>query len=90
MGKPSEEELKIALEEAARMREQNDDPLFVAKSLLNFNYRIKYLEDVLRAAELYSRSGMGSTEHLKLVSAIKTYRALDQRTAGTENKAILL
>lgn len=90
MGKPTDEELKIALEEAARMREKGDDPNFIAKALLNFNYRIKYLEDILQAAELYSRSGMGSTEHLKLVSAIKTYRALDQRTAGEQGRAMYL
>lgn len=84
MGKPTEEELQIALTEAARMREQNEDPQFLAKTLLNLNYRIKYLEDVLRAAELYTHSGMGSTEHLKLVSAIKTYHALEQRTAGVD------
>ena len=84
MGKPTDEEMEIALAEAARMREQGEDPHFLAKTLLNLNYRIKYLEDVMRAAELYTHSGMGSTEHLKLVSAIKTYHALDQRTAGMD------
>lgn len=84
MGKPTDEELQIALTEAARMREQGEDPHYIAKALLNLNYRIKYLEDVMRAAELYTHSGMGSTEHLKLVSAIKTYHALEQRSAGMD------
>ena len=90
MGKPTEEELKIALEEAARMRESGEDPCFIAKSLLNHNYRLKHLEDVLHAAELYTRSGMGTTEHTKLVSAIKTCRDLERQSAGTESNNYIL
>ena len=89
MGKPTQEELQIALAEAARMREQSEDPHFIAKALLNLNYRIKYLEDIMRAAELYTHSGMGSSEHLKLVSA-KTYHALDQRTAGSVEEKLII
>lgn len=90
MGKPTEQELQIALTEAARMRESGEDPHYVAKALLNHNYRLKYLEDVLRAAEIYTRSGLGSTAHLKLVSAIKTCRALDQQSAGIEDRNFAL
>ena len=35
MGKPTTEELPQALEQAAQMREHDDDPHFIAKSLLN-------------------------------------------------------
>jgi hypothetical protein len=46
MGKPTDDELKQALEEVSRMREEGDDPRFVAKSLLNIYYRFKLLEKV--------------------------------------------
>lgn len=85
MGKPTEEELHIALNAAARMREHNEDPEFLAKSLLNLNYRCKHLETVLKAAELYLHSGMSTTEHQKLVRAIKTYHEQDDRSAGHDS-----
>ena len=82
MGKPTDEELDIALKKAARMREHNDDPYYVAKALLNLNYRFKLLENVERCAELYLRSGHGTKEHTDLLKAIEKYTALDARTGG--------
>jgi len=38
MGMPTEEELREALSEEARMREQGEDPHHIAKALLNFDY----------------------------------------------------
>ena len=70
MGVPSKEELDAALSEAARMREQGEDPQHIAKALLNHNYRIDTLEKVLHAADLYLHSGQASQEHSKLVRAI--------------------
>jgi len=86
MGKPSEEELKKALAEASRMREQGDDPHFVAKALLNLHYRSKYLEKVLHAAEHYLHSGQAVHEHSLLVKAIDEYRAIEKRTAGEDDE----
>lgn len=71
MGVPTKEELDIALNEAARMREQGDDPYHLGKALLNHNYRIELLEKVLQAAELYLHSGQGSHEHSQLLRAIE-------------------
>lgn len=71
MGVPSKEELDTALQEAARMREQGEDPCYLAKTLLNHNYRIETLEKVLYAAELYLHSGHASHEHSQLVRAIE-------------------
>jgi DNA repair protein RadC len=71
MGVPTKEELDIALNEAARMREQGDDPCHLGKVLLNHNYRIELLEKVLQAAELYLHSGQGSHEHSQLLRAIE-------------------
>ena len=52
MAKPTPEELKTALQHAVQMREQGEDIYFMAKSLLNLNYRIKYLEEVMDKAKL--------------------------------------
>jgi hypothetical protein len=71
MGVPTKEELETALNEAARMREQGEDPCHLGKVLLNHNYRIEMLEKVLQAAELYLHSGQGSHEHSQLLRAIE-------------------
>ena len=89
MGTPTKEELEIALTEAARMREHGEDPQFLAKTLLNLNYRFKCLEQVLRSVELYLHSGQSATEHTRLVRAIAKYHALDHRSSGEDEDAIL-
>ena len=71
MGKPTTEELETALKYAARLREQGEDEYYIGKSLLNLNYRIKYLEFVLNKASLYLHSGEGAVEHAELVKAIE-------------------
>lgn len=72
MGVPTEQELKQALGEAARLREQGEDPHYLAKTLLNHHYRIEKLEKVLHAAEVYLHSGHGGHEHSLLLRAIET------------------
>jgi len=42
MGKPSPK-LETALTHAAHLREQGEDLFYIGKCLLNFNYRMKYL-----------------------------------------------
>ena len=81
MGVPTEEELQTALQEAARMREQGEDPQHIAKVLLNHNYRIKQLEKVMHAAELYFRSGNASQEHTNLVRAIEAAKYAGSNSA---------
>jgi len=71
MGRPTQEELNTALKHAVDMREQGEDTFFLAKSLLNLNYRLKYLENVLAKANLYLHSGEGAHEHAGLVKAIE-------------------
>ena len=71
MAKPTPEELKTALQHAVQMREQGEDIYFMAKSLLNLNYRIKYLEEVMDKAKLYLHSGEAAVEHGLLVNAIE-------------------
>ena len=71
MGVPTSEELEIALQEAARMREEGDDSHHLAKVLLNHHYRLELMDKVMHAAELYLRSGQGTQEHARLVRAIE-------------------
>jgi len=77
MGKPTEEELKHALEKAAEMREHGQDPDFIAKSLLNVNYRFGVWQKVVDATKRYLHSGQGSTEHARLVSALREAERLE-------------
>ena len=62
MGRPTEEELAAALQEAARMREQGQDPNFVGKTLLNHNYRLTYLLQLYHQLEHYFHAGQADSE----------------------------
>ena len=74
MGKPTKEELDTALSHAVLMREQGEDIYYMAKSLLNLNYRLRFLEDVLNKSDLYLHSGEGAHEHSELVKSIERAR----------------
>lgn len=87
MGMPSKEELEQALAEAARMREQGDDPHHLAKALLNLNYQNEQLKHVLAAVELFLNSGMAVTEHQKLKKAISSARNAIDRSSGIERES---
>ena len=76
MGIPTKEELSSALCEAARMRESGEDPLFVAKSLLNQHYLLTHLEHLYDAVQHYINSGQNETSHSKLLITIEQYRAI--------------
>jgi len=87
MAMPTEEELSTALAEAGRMREQGEDPYFIAKSLLNAHYQNEQLRHVLKAAELFIRSGMAVTEHQRLKKAIENARNAIERTGAIEHES---
>jgi hemoglobin-like flavoprotein len=80
MAKPTQQELEEALAEAARMREQGEDPRHVAKCLLNHHYRLGYLEEVLQAVERYLLSGLAEAEHRRLLQAVDKARQAEART----------
>ena len=85
MGKPSSEEMKIALTEAARLREQGKDDKHLGKTLLSLHYCAGFLEDVLDKADLYLHSGEGAQEHADLVKSIERAReALQDAEAGEQ------
>lgn len=90
MGKPSKVELELALAVAKQMREKGDDPAFVAKTLLNHHYRLTYLEHVMRAAELYLRSGLGEHEQSELLQAIESAHRADLHSAGADEEDLVL
>lgn len=83
MPKPTDEELETALQKAAEMRENDDDPSSIAKCLLSHNYRIKNLEDVLAIADRYCNMGMAQRELTHLVRAIEKAKNAESYTSQT-------
>lgn len=83
MGRPTDEELATALQEAARMREKGEDPAFVAKSLLNHNYRLNYLHQLYTQLEHYFHAGQADSEHAKLMKMLEKVRQ-EERHAGLD------
>lgn len=88
MGTPTKAELDEALATAGAMREQNNDPHYLAKSLLNLHYRNKNLQEVMQAAELYLR-GEGVTEHQNLLRAIDKAKRQEGHAAGRDAEQIM-
>lgn len=86
MSKPSKAELDIAIQTAIEMKEHDNDPEFLAKSLLNHHYRLGYLEEVLQLADRFINHGMAENEHMLLLKAIEKAKAAEERTAGTEHE----
>jgi hypothetical protein len=84
MSKPSEEELNIALKIAEQMRDKDSDPFFIAKALLSHNYRIKYLEEILRTADRYINHGMSDQERTHLIRIIEKVKDAESFTSGQE------
>ena len=77
MGKPSKSELEQALTKAGEMREHDQDPDFMAKSLLNLNYRFDVWQKVVKATKLYLHSGQSATEHSRLIKVLREAERLD-------------
>jgi hypothetical protein len=82
MSKPTEEELQTALKMAAQMRDRKIDPFFIAKALLSHNYRIKYLEEILHAADRYINRGMSEQEKTHLIRTIDKIKDAESFTSG--------
>lgn len=84
MSKPTDEELETALKMAAQMRDKKIDPFFVAKALLSHNYRIKYLEEIMHAADRYINHGMSEQEKTRLIRTIEKAKDAESFTANKE------
>ena len=78
MLRPTKVELQTALAQAQCMRDQNEDPEFVAKSLLSLNERMRVMEEVLRKTRLYLRSGQGAREHTSLKIAVNKAEEIER------------
>jgi len=87
MSKPTEEELNIALKTAAQMRDKKIDKYYIAKSLLSHNYRIKYLEEILHAADRYINRGMAEQERTHLIRTIEKAKDADSFTTSNERES---
>ena len=85
MPKPTDDELKHALDVAARMRDTGRDSHHIAKSLLSLHYLNGFLEKIRHAADLYIRFGQGETEHRELLRALEAYRSAEERSRGGEH-----
>ena len=81
MSKPSDEEIDIAIKTAIQIREKDMDSFFVAKTLLSHNYRIGYLEEVLKAADRYLNMGMDERQRTALWKAIKKAKEAESYTS---------
>ena len=79
MSKPTNIELKTALVAAATMKEHDKDPFFIAKTLLNHNFRLKYYEDLLIAADRYMNHGQAEHERMKLLKCIEKIKDEETR-----------
>lgn len=84
--KPSDEELKAALEEAERIRESADDPNFLAKSLLYLHQRNADLEKILEHAERYIQFGLPVEEHTRLKLLLEEAKTRELRSLGEEQE----
>lgn len=83
MSRPTASEMATALQEAARMREQQEDPHFIAKALLNSHFRIGQLERVRDAVRHYLHSGLAPHEHSVLERALAEAERADRATGET-------
>lgn len=86
MSKPTDEELETAIHKAIKMRENGEDPYYLAKSLLSHNYRIRCLEDVLKTADRYLNMGMSDHEHTHLIRAIEKAKDAESYTSQQEQQ----
>ncbi len=82
--KPTDEQLEKALQRAEQMRERDDDPDFLAKSLLYLHQRDQMLEKVLEHLELFLRFGLPVDEHMKLVRLVEEAKAQQQMDKGED------
>ena len=85
MSKPTEQELTMALDQAKYLRESGQDTHFLGKALLNCNYQMSVLLEVLHAAEHLLNSGMSQTEHTRLLKAIEKARQVDDYASHREH-----
>jgi hypothetical protein len=88
MRKPTNDELRVALDEAERLREQDADHRHIARSLLYLDQRVRLLDAVFDAARNYLQFGQGEHEHAVLVNAIAAARRGELRDQDLEDETL--
>lgn len=78
----------MALREAARMRETSEDPYFIAKVLLNQNFRIRQLEAVLERAGQYLEHSESEELADELAEAIEKAESVQKGTPARRAAAV--
>ena len=81
MSKIDPKELKMAMREAARMREANEDPYYLASSLLVQSFRIRQLENIANLAEQLLKDGASEEIHAQLTEALSAVRDQKKKAA---------
>ncbi len=81
MAKLDPKNFKMALREAARMREANEDPYFLATALLNQNFRLRQLESVANLAEQVLQSGTTDELLEQMQAALSSIRGDAKKAA---------
>ncbi len=84
MSKPTDNELRTAISAAIKIKEQGTDSYFVAKSLLNLCYRMKYYEELLKVADRYMNHGQADHERMELLKSIEHIKELESRIANMD------
>jgi len=79
MSKPTEIELKTALVASATMKEHDKDPFFIAKTLLNHNFRLAHYEELFKVADLYMNHGQAEHERMKLLKCIEQIKEMESQ-----------
>jgi len=74
MAKLDPKNFKMALREATRMREANEDPYYLATSLLNQNFRVRQLESVANLADEILQNGSSEEVLEQLQQALQAIR----------------
>ena len=81
MSKLDPKELKMAMREAARMREANEDPYYLASSLLVQSFRIRQLENIANLAEQLVKNGPSEEIQVQLTEALNLVRDSKKKAA---------
>ncbi len=76
--KPNEDEFRIALDEAERIREADTDPHSMAQCLLYLYQRNNDLEQILEHLEKYLRFGLPVEEHSALIRLVDGIREREE------------
>jgi hypothetical protein len=72
--KPTRVQMDIALAEAERLRDGDEDTQHLAKCLLYMERRNEVLEELLETVEHYLNSGHAPHEHSLLIKAVDAAR----------------